>query len=115
MISAFFLGSLFLIFYVIYHASIPTVVYGDMTGDGILTNKEFLQVKYWRKIYLIILISHILLAMATVPLVLLTFFFALQKKVDQHKKIAKYTLPIWLYVSLSGVLVYWMIKPYYLF
>ncbi len=114
MLSAFFLGTLFLISYIIYHATVPSVVYGDTTGNGIITLEELSKIKYTRPIYLIVLISHILLAMVTVPLVLITFTYAFLRKMNHHKKIARYTFPIWLYVSLSGVVVYWMIKPYYL-
>ncbi len=115
MIAAFFLGIVFLISYVIYHATVPPVVYGDTTGNGILSAEELLHVKYWRKVYLAILFSHIVLAIITVPFVLMTFMYALLHKVASHRKIARYTLPIWLYVSISGVVVYFMIKPYYLF
>ncbi len=99
MISAFVLSSLFLISYVVYHSLAPSTPYG---GEGVM-----------RYIYFVLLISHILLAIIVVPFVLLAFYFALSKQFTRHRKIVKWTLPIWLYVAISGVLVYVMISPYY--
>lgn len=96
---ALVLSSLFLISYVLYHATTPSTHFG---GEGFL-----------KKFYQFILLSHILLSAAVVPLVLITFSRALSEKFDKHKKIAKITLPIWLYVTLTGVLVYILISPYY--
>lgn len=92
MVSAFVLSVLFLACYVVHHA-----LHGDMhfAGQGSI-----------RTIYFIILISHILLSVVALPLVLLTFFFALSKRFRQHRAIARFTLPIWLYVSVTGVVVY---------
>ncbi len=113
MVMAFILGTVFLIAYVIYHASAETTVYGDTIGNGLLTAQELAAVGFWRMIYLIVLISHILLAAVVVPLVLLALFYAFTKRIAKHRKIVRYTWPIWLYVSVSGVIVYFMIKPYY--
>jgi len=66
-----------------------------------------------KTVYFFILISHIILSVAIIPLVLITFVRALSEEYDKHKKIAKITLPIWLYVAISGVIVYLMISPYY--
>ena len=66
-----------------------------------------------KTIYFIVLISHILLSIAIIPMVLITYVRALSEKFDKHKKIAKITFPIWLYVAVSGVVVYLMISPYY--
>ncbi|MGE0562114.1 MAG: DUF420 domain-containing protein [Flavobacteriales bacterium] len=96
---ALVLSTLFLLSYVLYHATTPSTAFG---GDGIL-----------KTIYLFILLTHILLSAVVVPLVLITFSRALAEKFDKHKKIAKITLPIWLYVTLTGVLVYILISPYY--
>jgi putative membrane protein len=63
--------------------------------------------------YYIILISHIVLAAAILPFILFTFYRALNDEIDKHKKIAKITFPIWLYVAITGVLVYVLISPYY--
>lgn len=96
---AFVLGAVFLVCYVLYHASAESTPYG---GEGPI-----------RYVYYFLLISHILLSIGVVPLVLLAFYYALNGMIDRHKKIVKYTFPIWLYVSVTGVAVYLMISPYY--
>jgi putative membrane protein len=99
MISAVILSVCFLVSYVIYHAATQSTSYG---GDGPL-----------QYVYYFILITHILLAIAVVPLVLLTLYRAIRGQFHKHRKIARWTFPIWLYVSVTGVLVYLMISPYY--
>ncbi|MBD99127.1 MAG: hypothetical protein CMO34_04720 [Verrucomicrobia bacterium] len=99
MVSALILSVLFLLSYVSYHFLAESTAYG---GDG-----------WWKSLYFFILLSHILLSIVIVPLVLITFSRALSKKFDKHKKIARITLPIWLYVTFTGVVVYLMISPYY--
>lgn len=99
MTTAIILSIYFLAAYVIYHATTEETKYG---GEG------------WdRYIYFFILITHILLSLVTVPLVLITYTRALAKRFDKHKRIARITFPIWLYVSLTGVIIYLMISPYY--
>ena len=93
------LSTLFLLSYVVHHATHDPVSYG---GEGVL--------KYC---YYFILISHITLSTIIIPLVLVTLSRALKEKFEAHKKIAKITFPIWLYVSATGVLVYILISPYY--
>lgn len=99
MLSAFLLSSIFLVSYVIYHATHPPTKFG---GEGFI-----------RPIYFFILISHIILAAAIVPLALFSIYYGIQNKIEQHKKITKYTLPIWLYVAITGVIVYVLMSPYY--
>jgi putative membrane protein len=99
MTSAIVLSVLFLVMYVIYHMTTESTKYG---GEGIM-----------RLVYFGFLISHIILSIAIIPLVLITYVRALSQRFDQHKKIAKITFPIWLYVAVTGVIVYWMIAPYY--
>jgi putative membrane protein len=99
MLSALGLSALFLISYVIYHFQAEHTRFG---GEGVI--------KY---IYFFILITHILLATAIVPLALLSIYRGLANQFIKHKKIARWTLPIWLYVSITGVIVYLMISPYY--
>jgi putative membrane protein len=113
MSTAFILGVLFLISYIIYHATSPSTVFGDVDGNGILELEEADSIGAWRTFYLIILGTHILLAILVVPFVLFSFFYALTSRFEKHKKIVRYTLPVWLYVSITGVLVYLMINPYY--
>lgn len=113
MLVAFVLGALFLVSYVIYHASAESTVFGDLDGNGILDEAEAAELGSSRTVYLIILISHIILAAVVVPFVLLSLYFALSDKIAKHKKIVKFAYPIWLYVSVTGVIVYAMISPYY--
>ncbi len=100
-ILTFLLSSLFLVSYIIFHYFVKETTYG---GEGI--------VKY---IYYIILITHIVLAAAVLPLVLLSFNNGLKLQVEKHRKLVRYTYPIWLYVTITGVIVYLMISPYYTF
>ncbi|MFA6945539.1 MAG: DUF420 domain-containing protein [Pedobacter sp.] len=100
-ILTFIFSSLFLVSYIIFHATGIKTTYG---GEGLI-----------RTFYYIILITHIILAAVVLPLVLFSFQKGLQMKVEQHKKLVRWTYPIWLYVTVSGVIVYLMISPYYTF
>lgn len=100
MITAFALSSLFLISYVIYHYQGTHTKYPADAGS----------IRY---VYLFILATHIVLAAIVVPFVLLAIYFGATKQYKRHKGIVKYTFPIWLYVAVTGVLVYLMISPYY--
>jgi putative membrane protein len=113
MSTAFVLGIVFLVSYIIYHATNPSTIYGDSNGNGVLELEEAAGIGSWRYVYLAILASHILLAIIVVPFVLFSFYYALTTRFDMHKKIVRYTLPVWLYVSVTGVVVYLMISPYY--
>lgn len=97
--TAIVFSVIFLVMYVAYHMTSDSTPYG---GEGTI-----------RTIYFIILISHILLSILVIPLVLVTYVKALAERFDKHKKIAKITFPIWLYVAVTGVVVYLMISPYY--
>jgi putative membrane protein len=112
-LSAFFLSALFLISYVTAHYFIPDTKYGDLNHDGIMDAIESAAVKSIKPIYLIILLTHILLAIVVLPMVLLSFFYGLSDQREKHKKLTRFSYPIWLYVTLSGVVVYLMISPYY--
>jgi len=90
---------LFLVMYVAYHMTSDSTAFG---GEG--------AIKY---VYYFILLTHILLSIAVIPFVLITFVRALAGSFERHKKIARVTYPLWLYVAISGVLVYLMISPYY--
>lgn len=89
----------FLVMYVAYHMTSDSTKYG---GEGAL-----------RYIYFFILITHILLSIAVIPFVLITYVRAITNNFEKHKKIAKITFPLWLYVAVTGVLVYILISPYY--
>lgn len=95
MLAAFAVSVLFLISYVFYHANAGS--------------KPFEQQGWIRPVYFTILISHIILAVVIVPLALRTLYLAWRERFDQHRRIAKITLPIWLYVSVTGVLIYLML------
>lgn len=93
------LSVMFLVMYVAYHMTSDSTKFG---GEG--------AVKY---IYYFILITHILLSIVIIPFVLITYVRAITNNIERHKKIAKITFPIWLYVAITGVIVYFMISPYY--
>lgn len=96
---AMVLSVLFLLSYILYHSTSEPTVFG---GKGMI-----------KFIYYSLLISHIVLAAAIVPLVLITYVRALSLRFDRHRVIAKITLPLWLYVSVTGFVIYMMISPYY--
>jgi putative membrane protein len=93
------LSLLFLFMYVVYHMTSESTSFG---GEGNI-----------RYVYFFILISHILLSISVIPLVLFTYLRAFNGEFDRHKKLARITFPIWLYVAITGVVVYVMISPYY--
>lgn len=98
---SFVLSCLFLVSYVIYHSQASPTHFG---GEG-----------WIRPFYFSILLSHISLAIAVLPMALFTISRALRGELGKHRTIARWTLPIWMYVTLTGVLVYWMMLPYYNF
>ena len=115
-ILAFILSSLFLVSYILFHWLLPReTVFGDTNGDGLLSPAEATAAGSMRTIYLTILISHIILAAGVLPLILLSFYRGLQMQVEKHKKLVRWTFPIWLYVTVTGVIVYLMVSPYYHF
>ena len=113
MLSGLVLGALFLVSYIIYHLNVPSVHFGDANHDGTASEAELASVGTQRMLYLILLISHIGLAIVALPFVLRAFAFALTQQWDRHRKVVKFAFPLWLYVSITGVVVYLMISPYY--
>ena len=101
MMTAIVLSSLFLLSYIGHHLLADETKYAGIHD-----------VKYY--VYLFILITHIFLATIILPFILFTAYRALSGEYEMHKKLAKYTWPLWLYVSVTGVLVYWLISPYYM-
>ena len=95
------LSLVFLIMYIAYHMTTDPTTFG---GEG-----------YVKSLYFFILISHILLSIALIPLVLISYVRAFQEEFPAHRKISKITFPIWLYVAVTGVIVYLMISPYYVY
>ncbi|UXP32876.1 DUF420 domain-containing protein [Reichenbachiella agarivorans] len=108
-----FLGVCFLLAYVTYHSTMDSVIFGDANMDGVLSEVEENSIGGMRTAYLTLLLSHIMLSAVVVPFVLLAFYFALAQDFVKHVKIVKFTWPIWLYVSVTGPIVYWMASPYY--
>ncbi|WP_445955271.1 DUF420 domain-containing protein [Yeosuana sp.] len=96
---AILLSVLFLLMYVAYHMTSNSTKFG---GEGII--------KY---IYFFVLITHIVMSVTVIPFVLITYVRAITNNIEKHKKIAKITFPLWLYVAITGVIVYIMISPYY--
>ena len=103
----------FLVMYVAYHMTADSTVYGDIDGNKILDATEKANAGSMRYLYLFILLSHIALSIVIIPLVLITYVRALAAQFDKHRKLAKITFPLWLYVAVTGVVVYLMISPYY--
>jgi putative membrane protein len=103
----------FLVMYVAYHMTADSTVYGDVDGNKILDVTEKANAGSMRYVYLFILLSHIALSIVIIPLVLITYVRALAARFDRHRKIAKITFPLWLYVAVTGVVVYLMISAYY--
>ena len=98
MLAALASSALFLVSYIVYHS-----VHGDSKFQG---------VGAVRPVYFFVLVSHILLSAVVLPLVFSSFFFSLSGRFPQHKKISRYTLPVWLYVSVTGVLVFALLRAY---
>ena len=112
-ITAFVLSALFIISYVTAHYFIPDTIFGDVDHNHVLDDTERAAVSGIRTPYLILLLSHIFLAVVVLPLVLLSFYYGLKDDRTKHKKITRFSYPIWLYVTITGVIVYVMISPYY--
>ena len=113
MTFAIALSLAFLAMYVAYHMTADSTKFGDVNHDGILDVVEKAKIGAVRYLYAFILITHILLSIIIIPFVLVAYVRALAKRFDKHKKIAKITFPLWLYVAVTGVVVYLMISPYY--
>ncbi len=96
MITAFVFSSLFLVSYILHHA-----LHGDVRYPAHAAFRTF---------YLWLLASHVILAIVALPLVLVTFFFSLSGRIPQHRKVARWTFPLWLYVSVTGVITYMMLR-----
>jgi putative membrane protein len=113
MLVAIVLSVLFLVSYITHHLLSGDTKFGDADHNGILSAAEIAAVSSVRYFYYIMLATHIFLAAVILPFILFTAYRALIGEYPAHKKIARYTWPLWLYVSITGVLVYIMISPYY--
>ncbi len=112
-LTAFLLSALFIICYVTAHYFIPDTIFGDTDHSHFLDDNERAAVSGIRPVYLVILLTHIFFAVIVLPLVLLSFYYGLKDDRIKHKKLTRFSYPIWLYVTLTGVVVYALISPYY--
>ena len=113
MITAMVLSVLFLVSYICHHLFAGETRFGDLNHDGIISETEKATAGSARIIYYILLGTHIPLAGIILPFILFSAYRGLTGDYLRHKKLARITWPIWFYVAVSGVLVYWMISPYY--
>jgi putative membrane protein len=110
---AFGLSVIFLLSYVSYHITMPETIFGDLNHDGLLSPEEKIAAGGTRMVYLIILGTHILLAGLILPFILFTFIRAYTNQIESHKKMARWVFPLWLYVAITGPIVYILLLPYY--
>ena len=112
-LTAFVLSSLFLVCYVTAHYFIPDTKFGDIDHNGIMSAEESAMVSGIKPFYIVLLLSHIFLAAIVLPFVLLSFYYGLTDQREKHRKLVRISYPFWLYVTITGVVVYIMISPYY--
>ncbi len=103
----------FLLSYVTYHFTMPETVFGDTNGDGVLQNGEEEAAGVLRSIYLAVLLSHIALAAVSLPFILMTFVYGFTNQFAKHRRAARLVFPVWLYVAVTGPVVYLLLRPYY--
>jgi putative membrane protein len=113
MLGAILLSVLFLVSYICHHLMAGETKYGDIDHDGILSLNEKMGAGTIRLLYYVLLGLHIPLAAIILPFILFTAYRSLTGDYEKHKKLARVTWPIWFFVAVSGVLVYWMISPFY--
>jgi putative membrane protein len=113
MLTAMSLSVLFLVSYICHHLFAGETVYGETDGIKGLSDAELTAAGSMRTLYLIILATHIPLAGLALPFILFAAYRALTGEYEKHKKIVRIIWPVWLYVAVTGVVVYWMIQPYY--
>ena len=113
MLTSMVLSILFLLSYICHHLFAGEARFGDLNHDGVLSNDEKLGAGSARLVYLFILGTHIPLAGIVLPLILISAYGALIGEFDKHKKLVRFTWPIWFYVAVTGVIVYFMVSPYY--
>jgi putative membrane protein len=103
----------FLLSYVTYHFTTPETKFGDLDGDGILSPAELAEAGTMRVVYLLILLSHIALAALSLPFILLTFVYGFTNQLAKHRRLARKVFPVWLYVAVTGPVVYLLLRPFY--
>jgi len=113
MLTALILSVIFLVSYTAHHLLAGEAKFGDIDHDGILSGKELNRVANIRTVYLVILFSHIFLAAIMLPFILFTAYRGLTAEFSTHRRLARYTWPLWFYIAITGPLIYWLISPYY--
>ena len=113
MMTTIILSFLFLVSYILHHLLAGDTRFGDINHDGILSEAEKTQAGSSRYVYYVLLLTHIPLAGIILPFILFTAYRGLTGEYSRHKRLARLTWPIWLYVAITGVVVYLMIQPYY--
>jgi putative membrane protein len=98
---------------VTYHFTTPETKFGDLDGDGILSPAELAEAGTMRVVYLLILLSHIALAALSLPFILLTFVYGFTNQLAKHRRLARKVFPVWLYVAVTGPVVYLLLRPFY--
>ncbi len=113
MLAAIILSVLFLLSYIAHHLLTDATKFGDLNHDNIISDEEKTAAGAMRTFYYIILLTHIPLAGVVLPFILFTAYRSLTGEYQKHKKLARYTWPVWFYVAVTGVLVYLLIQPFY--
>ncbi len=111
--AAMGLSVLFLLSYVAYHFTSHEVKFGDANLDGVVDAAELAAVGSTRAFYLVLLISHIVLAGVSLPFILFTFIAGWANQFAKHRRLARWVFPVWFYVAVTGPVCYWMLRPYY--
>jgi len=104
---------LFLVSYVVYHFTSGETLYGDANGDGNVDAGELAAAGGMRSVYLVLLLSHIVLAAVSFPGILFTWVFGFTAQFEKHRRLARWVFPVWLYVAVTGPVCYLMLRPFY--
>jgi putative membrane protein len=113
MLTAIALSVIFLLSYICHHLFAGETKFGDLDHDGALSLNEKMATGSTRIFYYVLLLTHIPLAAIILPFILFTAYRALTGEYEKHKKLVRITWPVWFFVAVSGVVVYWMISPFY--
>jgi len=114
MTAALSLSVVFLLCYVSYHFTMRETMFGDIDGNHEIDPAEADAIGGLRYLYLGILLTHIVAAAVSFPMILMTFVHAWTRDFEKHRRLAKKVFPLWLFVAVTGPICYWMLKPYYL-
>ncbi|MDP3850949.1 MAG: DUF420 domain-containing protein [Luteolibacter sp.] len=113
MVVAMGLSVLFLFSYMAYHFTSSEVKFGDLNLDGVVDESERARAGGMRSAYLLLLVSHIVLAAVSLPFILFTFIAGWTNRFAAHRRLARWVFPLWFYVAVTGPVCYWMLRPYY--